>query len=113
MFSQRWGTDFAWSVSDTAHRAHAQYHSARTALDQSALRHRHGACSVELRYARLSQATLSALADGIPDGKHYFFTVYLPLVCLLLTEPPLVLLELVLYGENWFPSWYSAIRKGS
>jgi hypothetical protein len=42
-----------------------------------------------------------------------FFTVYLPLVCLLLTEPPLVLLELVLYGENWFPSGYSAIRKGS
>jgi hypothetical protein len=41
------------------------------------------------------------------------FTVYLPLVCLLLTEPPLVLLELVLYGENWFPSGYSAIRKGS
>jgi hypothetical protein len=28
--------------------------------------------------------------------------LYLPLVCLLLIDPPLVLLELVLYGENWF-----------
>jgi hypothetical protein len=50
MFSQRWSTDFAWSVSYTTHRAHAQYHSARTALDQSALRHIHGACSVALRF---------------------------------------------------------------